>query len=119
MIIGKTLRTLRFATLGLAGWALFSAAAQADIDLVKAKIIRVGPDPRATPTPIMVQLEDHSDTPQFTGMRQYYLSTALGNAGLATMLTALSLGQNVFVRVAGTGQDGSLITIIFLNAPGT
>lgn len=119
MARGKKLRTLRLAAFGVAGWALFSSAAQADIDITSAKVVRLGPDPRLAPNSNMVQLVDESAVPKFTGVRQYYLSATLGNAGLATMLTALSLGQNVFVRVAGTGADGSLITIIFLNAPGT
>ena len=33
----------------------------------------------------MVQLDDLSDT-RFTGIRQYYLSSTLGNQGLATYL---------------------------------
>lgn len=119
MFRGKKLRTLRLAALGLAGWALFTSAAQADIDIANAKIVRLGPDPRLAPNSNMVQVIDQSGGPQFTGIRQYYLSAALGNAGLATMLTALSLGQTVWIRVAGNGADGSLITIIFLNAPGT
>jgi len=65
----------------------------------------------------MVQLEDVGGSPAWAGVRQSYLSAILGNGGLATMLTAFSLGENVFVRIAGTGQEGSLITIIFVNAP--
>ena len=95
--------------------AVLSPVAQADIDVPFAKIVRLGIDPRFEGP--MVQLEDTAANPQWTGVRQFYLSQALGNGGLATMLTAFSLGENVWVRIAGTGESGSLITIIFVNAP--
>ena len=65
----------------------------------------------------MVQLEDVGGSPAWTGVRQFYLSAILGNGGLATMLTAFSLGENVFGRNAGTADPGSLITIILVYAP--
>ena len=116
MTRAKLWRTLRVAGLVLAGSAFFGSAAHADVDIFSAGIVRLGPDPRFEGA--MIQVDDLTDT-VFTGIRQYYLSATLGNAGLATMLTALSLGQDVFIRVAGTGEDGSLVTIIFLNAPTT
>ena len=116
MIGVKLSRTLRLAAAGLASWVFFSSAAQADVDVGSAKIRLIGIDPRFQGP--MVMLEDTAATNKlWTGTRQFYLSSTLGNPGLATMLTAISLGQSVFVRIAGTGTEGSLVTIIFLNAP--
>ncbi len=99
----------------LVGWAFLTPAANADIDVAIASIVKIGIDPRFEGP--MVQLIDQAVSPQWTGVRQFYLSATLGNGGLAAMLTAFSLGENVFVRIAGTGQSGSLVTIIFVNAP--
>lgn len=115
MIIRKKSHTLWLSFLVLTGLSFVSTGAHADIDVASAKIVRVGIDPRFEGA--MVQLIDEGANPQWTGIRQFYLSSTLGNGGLATMLTAFSLGENVFVRIAGTGASGSLITIIFVNAP--
>ncbi len=106
---------VRLIVMVAAGWAFLTPAANADVDVFTAKIIRVGIDPRFEGP--MVQLEDVGASPVWTGVRQFYLSEILGNGGLATMLTAFSLGENVFVRIAGTAEPGSLVTIIFVNAP--
>jgi len=100
--------------LALAGWAMFGPAAQADVDVPAGRVTLIGIDPRFEGP--MVMLEDTTGA-LWTGSQQYYLSAQLGNAGLATLLTAVALGQNVFVRIAGTAEPGSLITIIFLSAP--
>ena len=114
-------RSLGFIALALAGWVCFGAMARADIDVGTARIERLGFDPRFTSTSsgFMVQLSDIGTNPQFAGVRQFYLSTQLGNTGVATLLTAYSLGQTVWVRIAGTGASGSLITILFVNKPTT
>jgi len=105
---------MRFAVLLLA-CCFFSPAVHAEVDVASAQIFRLGIDPRFEGA--MVQLIDTGTNPRWAGVRQFYLSSILGNGGLATMLTAFSLGENVFVRIAGTGESGSLITIIFVNAP--
>ncbi len=115
MIRTKLSYMVRLVLIVAAGWAILSPAAHADVDVFTAKIIRVGIDPRFEGP--MVQLEDVGGSPAWTGVRQFYLSSILGNGGLATMLTAFSLGENVFVRIAGTAESGSLVTIIFVNAP--
>jgi hypothetical protein len=43
------------------------------------------------------------------------LSSDLGNQGQAIFLAAYSLGETVWVRIAGDASAGSLITIIFMN----
>ena len=120
MISKKISYMARLMVLVLAGTVCFSAAAHASISVPFAKIERIGPDPRFSTTAssgFMVQLTDEGISPQWSGIRQFYLSAALGNAGVATLLTAFSLGETVWVRIAGTGESGSLITIIFVNAP--
>ena len=114
MIGKKITHTMRLAILVFAIGAFFSPAAHA-VDVLSAEIFRIGIDPRFEGP--MVQLVDTAASPAWTGVRQFYLSATLGNAGLATMLTAFSLGETVFVRISGTADPGSLITIIFVNAP--
>jgi hypothetical protein len=115
MIRKKIYRGTRLMVMVVAFWAVLSPAAYADIDVRFARIVRLGIDPRFEGA--MVQLEDTAASPKWTGVRQFYLSSTLGNQGLATMLTAFSLDENVWVRIAGTGEPGSLIMIIFVNAP--
>lgn len=119
MKITKTLQILQLAALVMAGSAFFSAPAQADVDVAFAKIERLGPDPRfaTTSSGYMVQFSDTAASPAWAGIRQFYLSAELGNPGIATLLTAFSLDETVWVRIAGTAETGSLVTIIFVNAP--
>ena len=84
----------------------------ADVDVSVCSIGLIGFDPRFEGPP--VQLDDLSDV-NWTGSRQFYLSSTLGNQGLAVLLTAYSLGETVWVRIAGDGSAGSLITVIFIN----
>ena len=91
---------------------IIPAVANATVDSAKSKIMRVGSDPRFEGA--MVQLDDLNDT-NWTGIRQFYLSSTLGNQGLATLLTAYSLGKTVWVRIPGDGAAGSLIQIIYMN----
>ena len=117
-MIGKKMsRALKLMALILSAWILLSPVAHA-LDVETAAVRLVGIDPRVQPgAGAMVMLEDLGPNPAWVSQRQFYLSPALGNAGLATILTAISLGQTVWVRIAGTGESGSLIEIIFLNAP--
>jgi hypothetical protein len=108
----KNTSTLLLCTLVLGSLIILPGLASADVTVSVASIIRVGIDPRFDGP--MVQLDDQSDG-AWTGTRQFYLSSTLGNQGLAVLLTAYSLGETVFVRIAGDGSPGSLITIIFVN----
>jgi hypothetical protein len=87
----------------------------ADVDIGNARIFRVGNDPRFVGP--MVQLDDLAANERWSGIRQFYLSPDLGNSGYATLLTAFSMDQPVWVRIAGDAASGSLIKIIFVNAP--
>jgi len=96
----------------VASLMIIPAVANAAVDSANNTIIKVGADPRFQGA--MVQLDDLTDT-KWTGIRQFYLSSALGNQGLATLLTAYSMGKTIWVRIAGDGSPGSLIEIIFVN----
>jgi len=111
---------LHVAVIMILGLVCFAGTAQASVDVAVAKIERIGPDPRfanASSSGVMVQLSDTSGDPAWAGVRQFYLSSALGNTGVATLLTAFSLGETVWVRIGGAAESGSLISIIFVNAP--
>lgn len=107
----KNTSTLLLCTLvlGVLLWLPVTASA---LDVPICSIGRIGVDPRFEGPP--VQLDDQSDV-NWTGLRQFYLSSTLGNQGLAVLLTAYSLGETVWVRIAGDGSPGSLITVIFIN----
>ncbi len=80
-----------------------------------ANIIKVGVNPTnsvgASDYFVMLDCIDNS---VWNGNVSYYLSTDLGDSGLATLLTAYSLDKTVWARTASTGT-GSLVTIIYMN----
>jgi len=83
------------------------------LDVSNCSIVKIGVDPRFEGPPI--KLVDNGSTPNWTSSRQFYLSSALGNQGLAVLLTAYSMDKTVWVRIAGDASAGSLITVIFVN----
>jgi len=107
----KNIYTLFFCLLILGSLGVLSGPAIADVDVLSCSITRVGTDPRFGS---FVQLDDQSDV-NWIGSRAFYLSSDLGNQGLAVLLTAYSLGETVLVRIAGDASPGSLITIIYIN----
>ena len=107
----KNTSTLSLCTLVMAVLLILPAMASA-LDVPICSITKIGFDPRFEGPP--VQLDDQSDV-NWTGSRQFYLSSTLGNQGLAVLLTAYSLGETVWVRIAGDGSPGSHITVIFIN----
>jgi hypothetical protein len=108
----KNTSTLFICMLVLGSLIFVPAMASADVDVPNCSIGKIGFDPRFEGPP--VQLDDLSDT-NWTGVRQFYLSSELGNQGLAVLLTAYSLGETVWVRIAGDASSGSLVKIIFVN----
>ena len=104
--------SLVFAMFLVTSLMIIPTIANAIVDVPNCSIAKVGYDPRFEGA--LVRLDDLTDT-QWTGTRQFYLSSTLGNQGLATLLTAYSLGKTVWVRIAGTGEPGSLIQIIYIN----
>jgi len=113
-------KVLHGAVIMILGLMCFAGTAQASVDVWEAKIERIGPDPRfadSASSGFMVQLSDTDANPAWPGIEQFYLSAALGNTGIATLLTAFSLGETVWVRIGGAAEKGSLISIIFVNAP--
>lgn len=84
-------------------------------DVASAKITRVGTNPATGPASgYFVALDDLASPGAWTGSQAFYLSTDLGDSGLATLLTAYSLGKTVWVRTLGT-VPGSIITVIYMN----
>ena len=74
------------------------------LDVSACSIAKIGADPRFEGAP--VQLVDTTGV-NWTGARQFYLSSTLGNQGLAVLLTAYSMGKTVWVRLGGDGSAGS------------
>jgi len=109
----KTTSTLLFCVMVLATLVILPAVANADVDVSNCTIVKIGADPRFEGAP--VQLVDNGSTPNWTSSRQFYLSSTLGNQGLAVLLTAYSMDKTVWVRIAGDASSGSLITVIFVN----
>jgi len=112
MNLKKVSSTLLLCGMVLSTLIILPAVANADVDVPKCSIVKIGADPRFEGPP--VQLIDLSGT-NWTGARQFYLSSSLGNGGLAVLLTAYSMGETVWVRIAGDASSGSLITVIFVN----
>lgn len=108
----KDTSTLLLCVLVLGSLIFLPAMAMAYVDVPVCSIVKIGVDPRFEGPP--VQLDDQSDV-NWTGQRQFYLSSDLGNQGLAVLLTAYSMGETVWVRIAGDASPGSLITVIFVN----
>ena len=109
----KNTSTLLICVLVLGSLIFLPAMAMADVDVAVCVIVKLGIDPRVDDG-AMVQLDDQSDV-NWTGVRQFYLSSDLGDQGLAVLLTAYALGETVWVRIAGDASAGSLIKIIFVN----
>lgn len=85
------------------------------VDLDGAVIERIGvnPDVASATTSSNIIFITHSS---FTGTLQCVLTAELGDAGLATALTALSLGQSVWLRVGSTDITSvTTATIMYLN----
>ena len=108
----KKTSTLMICMLVQSSLIVLPCIASADADVAVCVITKIGADPRFEGPP--VQLDDQSDV-NWTGNRQFYLSSDLGNQGLAVLLTAYSMGETIWVRLAGDGSPGSLITVIFVN----
>ena len=116
--MNSVIRSSKFlVALFLAVSMLLPFAASADVDVASARIDRIGLfSPNAT-RGAMVQLTDLSSNPKWAGSRQFFLSQAvLGNEGLAMVLTAFTMGQPLWVRIAGNADPLSLITVIYVNA---
>lgn len=75
----------------------------------------------ATPSGIAVRLKNTNTTacgslPAGTALK-YYLSTTNTDQTLAILLTAVSLGKLVWVSIAGTATEGSLLEVVSMDNP--
>lgn len=86
-----------------------SAANAAQYDCVGCSITAVGVN---TSTNALVKIDDPAN--KWTGARRFYLHDNIAKTGLATVLTAVSLGKTVRVRVHDT-VAGSWIIIVNLD----
>ena len=86
----------------------------ADVEVKVARIDLVGSATLPSGRP-PINLTDMSATPKWTGSRQFFISDTIGNSGLATALTALSLEKTVWVVIADPGTSGSLIKNIYVS----
>ena len=86
-------------------------------DCVSTTINMVGILPSlktTTATEYILTVTCNDATPPWSGQQQYVLSVDLGESGYATCLTAASLKQTVYLRVASVAWR-SLATLIYLN----
>ena len=88
-------------------------------DCSAASVIMVGPTPAATNN-VAVFLQNKTSAAVGTWLvnevRMFQLYGPISNQGLATVLTAFSMGKNVFVRVEDANATaGSLISYIYLS----
>lgn len=86
-------------------------------DCASASVSTIGILPSlksATATEYIGNFTCHDATPAWTGAQQFVLSVDLGDSGYATLLTAASLKQTVYLRVVSTSWR-SLATLIYLN----
>lgn len=94
---------------------VISAGSLYAADCKSGTIVKVGVNPTTSTgaSPYMVQIDCANDA-TWPGVLQLYLSDDLGDAGLATLLTAYSLQKTVWIRTLGV-TTGSIATIIYVN----
>jgi len=88
------------------------------VDLDGATIERIGVNPGVAgdTTSSNIIFIKHSDVTPTGGTLQCVLSSDLGDAGLATALTALSLGKPVWLRVGSVDSTAvTTATIMYMN----
>lgn len=111
--ISRSVKRVMATTLAVA----FPLVSSADVDVANARIDRIGLFSPNDTKGAMLQLTDLSANPAWAGSRQFFLSEqVLGQEGLAMTLTAFTMGKPIWVRIAGTAEPLSLITVIYVNA---
>lgn len=94
--------------------------ASAVVNCAKVSVVRIGFYPGVTvqnpnASGAIVQLKDLVGTCWSGGTRQFYLSSDLGNPGLATLLAGYSMDKTFWAQVGGTAQTGSLVLVLYIN----
>lgn len=115
----KRFAMVLFVLVGVAVVLSPSISNAANFNIAAAQITRIGIFPNMTPdSSIPVFLTDTAAQPAFSAGTMFYLNNSLGNEGLATLLTAFSMGKTVWVRIVGEGAapaPGDYITIVYVN----
>ena len=108
-------KTIMVLSLVLFSLFIFSGNNLFAADCASGTIKRLGANPGGVSgaSPFMVQIDCANDA-TWPGTLQLYLSEDLGEPGLATLLTAYSLGKTVWVRTLGT-VPGSIATVVYIN----
>lgn len=97
--------------------ALITNPAHAIFYCEAAQVTKVGVYPEISPetsTAYQIKLKCPEKWGETAGERGYYLSTSVGEAGMAAALTALSTGKTVRVEIASDAWN-SIMTGISIN----
>ncbi|MCI5164624.1 MAG: hypothetical protein D3903_00700 [Candidatus Electrothrix sp. GM3_4] len=95
----------------------FFTSVNAAVDCAEATVTMVGVLPlkeNTTTSKYMIRA-DCADDSKWTGERQYMLSADIGDSGYATLLTAMSLNQPIYLRVESANW-WSLATLLYLSS---
>ncbi len=117
----STIKTIPF-LISLTLVMLISSSSFASVTCKKANVVRVGVVPQTSIPARSDYIIRATCSEPFAlyegGERQFYLTPEVGDAGLATILTAISLGQQILLKT-GAATNGSLVETIYLSAPAT
>jgi hypothetical protein len=92
-----------------------ATAAQSDCSSAVVSQVGILPTLETTGVSKYIASFDCLDSPEpWSNSVQFKLSSDLGDSGYATLLTAVSLGQTVYLRVADT-TFRSLVLLLYLN----
>lgn len=95
-------------TIGLGLLIMGAASAHAAVDCGQASVKAVGVLPKiasATASPYLAGFVCHDTDVKWAGEKQFVLSVDLGDSGYATLLSAASLKQTVYIRVEDPTQN--------------
>ena len=112
----KNLVHITVAIITVLTFCIIPVTASASVDVYNCAITLIGYNNVDGGT-VSLKLDDLSDdsVAAWVGERAFYLHDSIKNFGYATLLTAISLGKTVRVRIAGTATPGSLITHLWIN----
>lgn len=87
-------------------------------DCTSASVELLGPMLLGAEGSVVATLRNNSGIPvgswQPNTTRQFFLHPTILNQGLATLLTAYSMDKTVWVRLVGTAENSSYITVLYI-----